>query len=98
MTVYERDGLNSGSVRESGSEHLGGRSVDSLFFFGRPLGGLITWWVVTRERRLAGCRVNTAQLDSGEGAGVPRQANKTELPAGSARPGRSGTGNAHWEC
>lgn len=47
-------------------------NINSLFF-GRPWGGLITWLVVAREQRCPTpcCQVNRAQLDSGEGAGVP---------------------------
>lgn len=63
--------LNSGPVRESRLE-IPGWGINSPFFFGQPLGGLITWWVEARDEVPAGCQVNTVQLDSGEGAGVPR--------------------------
>lgn len=79
--------LNSVPVRESRSE-TPGWSRNSPFLFGRPLGGLITWWVVAREEVPAWLPGKHSTAGLRGTVGVPRQANKAELPTGSARPGR----------
>lgn len=81
MTVSERDGLNSGPVREG----IRGPWLECKcpLLLWAALGRAYHLVGGSQGRGLPGCQVNTVQLDSGEGEVCPGEL--TKLPTGSAR-------------